>query len=92
VWIEATRQRLATAAGRLDGILIGAGLGIPGGTALFRLVRTPAAPALFHHLGCAGILVRKFPDNTTWLRFGLPANEEEWQRLQIAVDAFHNNG
>jgi cobalamin biosynthetic protein CobC len=90
-WIEATRHRLVAASGRLDGILIGAGLGIPGGTALFRLVRTPAAPALFHHLGCAGILVRKFPDNTTWLRFGLPAGEEEWQRLQIAVDAFHNN-
>jgi cobalamin biosynthesis protein CobC len=91
-WIEATRQRLAAAAGRLDGILIGAGLGIPGGTALFRLVRTPAAPALFHHLGRAGILLRKFPDNATWLRFGLPAGEEEWQRLQIAMDAFHNNG
>jgi cobalamin biosynthesis protein CobC len=91
-WIEATRHRLVEASGRLDGILIGAGLGIPGGTALFRLVRTAAAPALFHHLGRAGILVREFPDNTTWLRFGLPAGEEEWQRLQIAMDAFHNNG
>jgi cobalamin biosynthetic protein CobC len=91
-WIEMTRHRLMAASGRLDGILIGAGLGIPGGTALFRLVRTPAAPALFHHLGRAGILVRKFPDNMTWLRFGLPASEEEWQRLEIAMDAFHNNG
>jgi cobalamin biosynthetic protein CobC len=91
-WIEETRQRLSAAAGRLDGILIGAGLGIPGGTALFRLVRTPAAPALFHHLGRAGILVRKFPHDATWLRFGLPAGEEDWQRLQIAMDAFRNNG
>jgi cobalamin biosynthetic protein CobC len=91
-WIEVMRHRLVAASGRLDGILIGAGLGIPGGTALFRLVRTPAAPALFQHLGRAGILVRIFPDNTTWLRFGLPAGEEEWQRLQIAMDAFHNNG
>ncbi len=91
-WIEATRQRVLQASGRLDAILIGAGLGIPGGTTLFRLVRTSAAPALFHHLGCAGILVRNFPDNATWLRFGLPAGEEEWQRLQIAMDAFRNNG
>jgi cobalamin biosynthetic protein CobC len=91
-WIEATRHRLAEASGRLDGILIGAGLGIPGGTALFRLVRTPAANALFHHLGGAGILVRNFPDNATWLRFGLPAGEEDWLRLQIAMDAFRNNG
>jgi len=37
-------------------------------------------------------LVRNFPDNATWLRFGLPAGEEEWQRLQIAMDAFRNNG
>ncbi len=91
-WIEATRHRLLQASGRLDAILIGAGLGIPGGTALFRLVRTPAAPALFHHLGRAGILVRNFPDNATWLRFGLPAQEEDWLRLQIAMDAFRNNG
>jgi cobalamin biosynthetic protein CobC len=91
-WTEQTRRRLSAAAGRLDGILIGAGLGIPGGTALFRLVRIPAANALFHHLGRAGILVRNFPDNATWLRFGLPAGEEEWQRLQIAMDAFRNNG
>jgi cobalamin biosynthetic protein CobC len=91
-WIEATRHRLLAASSRLDGILIGAGLGIPGGTALFRLVRTPAANALFHHLGRAGILVRNFPDNATWLRFGLPAHEEDWRRLQIAMDAFRNNG
>ena len=91
-WIEATQRRLLQASGRLDAILIGAGLGIPGGTALFRLVRTPAAPALFHHLGRAGILVRNFPDNATWLRFGLPAHEEDWLRLQIAMDAFRHNG
>jgi len=91
-WIEATRQRLLQASARLDAILIGAGLGIPGGTALFRLARTPAAPALFRHLGSAGILVRNFPDNVAWLRFGLPAREEEWQRLQIAMDAFRSKG
>ena len=91
-WIEETRHRLSAAAGRLDANLIGAGLGIPGGTALFRLVRTPAASALFQHLGRAGILVRNFPDNATWLRFGLPAGEEDWRRLQIAMDAFRNNG
>jgi len=86
-WIEAMRHQVLTASARLDGILIGAGLGIPGGTVLFRLVRTPAAPALFQHLGRAGILVRNFPGNAAWLRFGLPRGEEEWQRLQIAMDA-----
>ncbi len=61
-WIERTRSRLAKAAKRLDAILTGAGLEIVGGTSLFRLARTPAAQALFHHLGRAGILTRVFAD------------------------------
>ncbi|MGB7037863.1 MAG: threonine-phosphate decarboxylase, partial [Xanthobacteraceae bacterium] len=58
-------------------------------TALFRLVQTPAAAELFQHLGHAGILVRRFVDYPNWLRFGLPADEPQWQRLQIAVAEFH---
>jgi cobalamin biosynthesis protein CobC len=91
-WIENTRRRLAQAANRLDGILSAAGLEIIGGTMLFRLTRTPAADALFHHLGRAGILVRIFADKPDWLRFGLPADEEAWQRLQIAMAAFRRDG
>jgi cobalamin biosynthesis protein CobC len=85
-WIEATRHRLAEASARLDAILDAAGLDRVGGTALFRLVRTPAAQKLFHRLGCAGILVRVFPDHPAWLRFGLPAAEPDWQRLQSAME------
>ena len=51
---------LAKASARLDEILAGLALTVVGGTSLFRLVQTPAAPALFHHLGRAGILVRAF--------------------------------
>jgi cobalamin biosynthesis protein CobC len=90
-WIENTRGELRRASQRLDAILVDAGLEIVGGTALFRLTQAPSASALFHHLGRAGILVRIFPDNPTWLRFGLPAREEDWQRLQMAVAAFRNN-
>ena len=85
-WIERTRGRLEKATGRLDAILTGAGLDIVGGTTLFRLVRTPAANALFHHLGRAGIMIRIFPDDATWLRFGLPANGSEWRRLAAAME------
>src|SRR5271170_915045 len=88
-WIEATRHSLAQAAARLDAILTGRGLDIVGGTTLFRLTRTKAAGELFHHLGRAGILTRAFPDHASWLRFGLPAAEPDWQRLQIAMAAFH---
>jgi cobalamin biosynthesis protein CobC len=87
-WIERTRRRLVNAAKRLDAVLGGAGLEIVGGTTLFRLVRTPAASALFHHLGRAGILVRVFADNPYWLRFGLPGSAQAWRRLQAAVDDY----
>jgi cobalamin biosynthesis protein CobC len=91
-WIARTRTRLAKAARRLDAVLGDSGLAVIGGTALFRLVRTPRARELFEHLGRAGILVRTFPDAPTWLRFGLPGAEREWRRLQIAMAAFRGNG
>ena len=87
-WTEKSRRRIAKAAMRLDATLTGAGLEIVGGTTLFRLAQTPAATALFRHLGRAGILVRAFPDDAIWLRFGLPANGRESQRLQNAMAAF----
>jgi len=87
-WIERTRDRLAKSARRLDAILGSSNLDVVGGTTLFRLVGTPAAKALFHHLGQAGILVRIFPDHPDWLRFGLPGNERSFRRLQIAMAGF----
>jgi cobalamin biosynthesis protein CobC len=90
-WSENTRRSLAAAAARLDAILNGAGVDIVGGTALFRLTRTEAASALFHHLGRVGILTRAFADHATWLRFGLPGAEPDWQRLQIAMADFRRS-
>jgi cobalamin biosynthesis protein CobC len=87
-WAETTRQHLAQAALRLDQVLTGAGLTVTGGTSLFRLAHSAAGPALFHHLGRAGILVRRFAGEPTWLRFGLPAGEPDWQRLAAALAAF----
>jgi cobalamin biosynthesis protein CobC len=88
IWIERTRRRLDKAARRLDGILAGLALNVVGGTNLFRLVQTPAANALFQHLGHAGIWVRAFADHADWLRFGLPADERAWRRLKTALVAF----
>jgi cobalamin biosynthesis protein CobC len=87
-WAEAMRDILAREAARLDLLLIGAKLEIVGGTSLFRLVRTPAATALFDHLGRAGILVRRFAEQPAWLRFGLPGDEAAWQRLAAALAEF----
>ena len=87
-WAEATRALLAGEAARLDVLLTEAGLDLVGKTSLFRLVRTPAASDLFHHLGRAGILVRRFAEQPTWLRFGLPTGDDAWGRLRAALAAF----
>ena len=87
-WIEQARQSVTAAAGRLKTILAKAGLEIIGGTALFVLVRTPAASDLFQHLGRAGILVRSFAEHPSWLRFGLPPTEPAWVRLELAMAAY----
>jgi cobalamin biosynthetic protein CobC len=89
-WIERTRRRLEKTANRLDALLVGSGLEIVGGTSLFRLVRTPQAHALFHHLGRTGIWLRVFPDDADWLRFGLPANAQAWRRLNAALASFQD--
>jgi cobalamin biosynthetic protein CobC len=90
-WIDATRVALAESARRLDRLLAEAKLDVIGGTSLFRLVWTASAAALFHHLGRAGILVRHFTENPTWLRFGFPGAEPDWQRLRSALRAYRHN-
>lgn len=84
-WTDRTRRELAQEAQKLDAALTGAGLGVVGGTSLFRLARSAAAPARFEKLGRAGILVRQFPDHADWLRFGLPADAQAWRRLAAAL-------
>ena len=85
VWIAAARTRLAEAASRLDALLTARGLTVLGGTDLFRLAATADAQAIFARLGGAGILVRRFEIDPTWLRFGLPADEAAWRRLDEAL-------
>jgi cobalamin biosynthetic protein CobC len=86
-WARSARDTLRREAQRLDDTLAEAGLSVVGGTSLFRLVQTPAARALFHHLGERGILVRRFAEQPHWVRFGLPAREPAWTRLRLALAA-----
>ena len=87
-WIAARREQLSAAARRLDAQLVGTGLQVIGGTALFRLAQSPTAPPVFEKLGRAGILVRRFAEHPQWLRFGLPGGEGEWDRLAQALAGF----
>jgi cobalamin biosynthetic protein CobC len=80
-WKLQTLTRLTEAVARLDKMLTDAGLEVVGGTSLYRLTRSLDAGQLFAQLGRAGILVRRFSEEPTWLRWGLPRNENEWRRL-----------
>lgn len=84
-WAAATRARLAEDGERLAGLLAAAGFEPVGANALFRLVRHPDAAARFEALCRAGVLVRPFPHDPTWLRFGLPP-AGHWSRLQSALE------
>ena len=90
-WIDATRDRLAAAARRLDAVLGEAGLAPAGGTTLFRFVDHPAAPDLFRSLGGHGIAARHFPDRPSWLRLGLPPDEAALDRVREALAAIAAN-
>jgi cobalamin biosynthetic protein CobC len=84
-WLQATAALLADDQKRLDALLAAAGFTILGGSTLFRLASHPAAGRMIALLGRQGIHVRAFADQATWLRFGLPANEEEFRRLAAAL-------
>lgn len=83
-WQAATRARLIDDSQRLAALLIRHGLAPAGGTALFQWVPTERAPELHQVLARAGILTRLF-DQPPALRFGLPATEADWFRLEHAL-------
>ena len=84
-WQEAMRHHLAKARAELDEDLVEAGLAIEGGTDLFRLVRSHRARELFERLAAAGLWVRRFEYEETWLRFGLLPDGAARKRLRAAI-------
>ena len=84
-WLDATRQRLERDTLRLDEMLTKAGLAVAGGTLLFRLATHVDAPLYFQTLCRHGIYVRRFPLTPTWLRFGLPGSDGDFDRLVRAL-------
>lgn len=84
-WAVTTRAWLAAQAAAVDAVLAAAGLVAAGGTALFRLVESDAAGAVFDRLCRAGILVRPFAYAPRWLRVGLPGDAAGVERLAAAL-------
>ena len=84
-WQARTTPALVAASARLAQLLTRHDLPPAGGCALFQWVRTPHAAELHHQLAQHAILIRHFT-NPTSLRFGLPATERDWQRLDDALE------
>lgn len=83
-WQAAQRLRLQEAGTRLAGLLQDKGWGEPVGTGLFQTLFTPEAKAVFERFAHQGILLRHFPQWSA-LRFGQPADEAGWRRLEAAL-------
>ncbi|CCD92858.1 putative threonine-phosphate decarboxylase [Bradyrhizobium sp. ORS 375] len=84
-WLRQTRARLTRDCARIDALLSQAGCTAIGGTLLFRLVASARAADIADRLARHGIHVRRFPAQPSWLRFGLPGDEAQWQRLAEAL-------
>ncbi len=85
-WQTQTRARLMHDAQRLCELLCARGLTPAGGSGLFQWVVTPQAAIIHDRLARQGVLVRLFAEPAS-LRFGMPANETQWQRLRTALTA-----
>ena len=83
-WHRQTRLRLQHDTQRLAHILQTAGLKSLGGTVLFQTIQTDTPIELAEQLAAQGILVRTF-EQPGMLRFGLAADEQQWQRLVEAL-------
>jgi len=83
-WQERMRNELPHLGARLAALLKRQRLPVAGGTALFQWVPLPEAEFWQDALARRGILVRRFTD-PPGLRFGLPAIEATWRRLELAL-------
>jgi cobalamin biosynthetic protein CobC len=84
-WLEAARADRTADAHRLDALLSSVSDATPRGTILYRLLESSWADELFRALGEHGIWVRRFQYSPHLLRFGLPRDEAEWQRLETVL-------
>lgn len=84
-WAAHSRTWLETQRDSLDTILQSSGGTFVGGTDLFRTYEFENANSVYDQLANAQILVRVFPYSAGWIRFGIPENENELNRLARAL-------
>ena len=84
-WLREAATRLAGDVRKLDALLASAWFTVVGGTPLFRLASHSRAHEKVEDLARQGIHVRAFDHQPTWLRFGLPGGDAEFNRLSAAL-------
>ena len=86
-WIRAARERLENDSIRLSKLLQNHGLSLAGRNGLFVLASHPGALRIAQELARRHILTRPFADRPALIRFGLCANQEQFERLDAALAA-----
>ncbi|MBF0380886.1 MAG: threonine-phosphate decarboxylase [Magnetococcales bacterium] len=86
-WHDKTREKLFSKQEQLKKMLTANGLTPKGGTTLFQWVKVPRSKDMYNKFGQQGILVRRFAD-PGGIRFGLPGDSEQWQRLEATLNLF----
>ena len=84
-WIESHKDILERQSDRLVKLLAGANLDIIGGTFLFQTIRDADALSLHEHLAKAGIWTRIYTEWPDLMRFGLPRDKGEMNRLDNSI-------
>ena len=84
-WADRTRIAIQAQAQKLDAVLTGAGFMIAGGTGLFRLARRADASEVHTTLATKHIWCRRFDWAGDLLRFGLPPDDRELERLAAVL-------
>ena len=87
-WRERMRARLLEDSTRLLDVLRTHGLNVIGSTSLFALAQHADAQRIWRIALEHKILLRRFPQQPQWLRFGLPRTAFDWLRLdEVLTDA-----
>ena len=83
-WQSKMRVKLVQQGRQLQNLLTQYQLQPSGGCSLFQWVRLSDSARIAEHFRQQGILVREFTQPAS-LRFGLPANASQWQRLEKSL-------
>jgi cobalamin biosynthesis protein CobC len=84
-WARGMRDAIRDQARKLDAVLVSAGFALAGGTGLFRLARRSDANQVHAWLAARHIWCRRFEWADDLLRFGLPSNDRDLDRLARAL-------